>query len=91
MRSRGNEPLRASYLALDGTRGIEPIAHDDVEASARALVAGAARELGRIRSGEALPPLGAGSTCNFCEARGLCRRDHWSVRELPAGAMRADP
>lgn len=89
--SRGNEALRASYLALDGTRGIEPIAHDEVEASAAALVAGAARELGRIRSGEALPPLGEGSTCDFCEARGLCRRDHWSTPDLPVGAMRADP
>ncbi len=89
--SRGSAALRASYLALDGTRGIEPIAHDEVEASAAALVAGAARELGRIRAGEALPPLGEGSTCDFCEARGLCRRDHWSAAEVPVGALRADP
>ena len=90
VRSRGSEALRASYLALDGTRGIEPIAHDEVEASAAALLVGAAGELSRIRSGEALPPLGEGSTCDFCAARGLCRRDHWSVPEPPEATMRAD-
>jgi ATP-dependent helicase/nuclease subunit B len=82
--------LRASYLALDGTRGIEAVAHRDVEASAAALVAGAADELRRIRAGAALPPLGEGSTCEVCEARGLCRRDHWSVEPGRADTAPAD-
>ena len=27
-----------------------------------------------------LPALGEGSACDYCEARGLCRRDHWAER-----------
>ena len=90
VRSQSDAPLRAVYLALDGTRGIEAIAHRDVEASAAALVAGAADELRRIRAGSALPPLGEGSTCDHCEARGLCRRDHWAAEPLPADPVRTD-
>jgi hypothetical protein len=26
-----------------------------------------------------MAPLGEGSACTYCEARGLCRRDHWTV------------
>ena len=87
--AQGDAALQASYLALDGTRGIESVAHRDVEASAAALVAGAAAELRRIRAGEALPPLGEGSTCDFCEARGLCRRDHWTSEPPADDAVRA--
>jgi ATP-dependent helicase/nuclease subunit B len=84
VRSTRDEPLQASYLALDGTRGIEPIAHREVETSAAALIVGAAGELARIRAGEALPPLGEGTACDYCEARGLCRRDHWTSEVEPA-------
>ena len=78
-------PLLASYLALDGTRGLEQIEHDDVAASARALVGGVAAELVRVRAGVGLAPLGAGSTCQYCVARGLCRRDHWTADAVPEG------
>ncbi len=75
-------PIRASYLALDATRGLEEFEHLDVAASARVLVAGIADEMQRLRQGASLPPLGVGSTCDYCEARGLCRRDHWSNAEV---------
>jgi ATP-dependent helicase/nuclease subunit B len=81
-------PVQASYLALDGTRGLERIEHPDVAASARALVAGAAVEWRRLRKGAGLAPLGAGSACEYCQARGLCRRDHWSVVMTPSGDER---
>jgi ATP-dependent helicase/nuclease subunit B len=80
-----DEPMRASYLALDGTRGLEAFEHVDVAASARAVVAGAADDLRRLRDGAGLPALGAGSACTYCEARGLCRRDHWTAADLPTG------
>ena len=79
-----DRPLRASYLALDGSHGLEPIDHLEVRASAEALVAGAARDLRRLRAGTGLPALGAGSACDYCEARGLCRRDHWTADEATA-------
>ncbi len=81
-------PLRAAYLALDQTRGIELIEHKDVMHSARMLVSGLASEFARLRDGAGLPALGEGDTCDRCEMRGLCRRDHWAqgstVCEKPA-------
>ena len=72
-------PLRATYLALDATRGLESIPHPNVAASAEALVEGLAHDLRRLRGGAALPALGEGVTCSYCSARGICRRDHWSA------------
>jgi ATP-dependent helicase/nuclease subunit B len=71
-------PLSAFYLALDSQKGIQFIEHLGVAASAQKLVEGMASELHRLRAGARLHPLGEGSTCEFCEARGLCRRDHWA-------------
>ena len=78
MRSRTELPLTARYLALDGTKGLEEVEHKGVEASAAALVEGLADDLRRLRGGAGLPALGVGSTCDFCAARGICRRDHWA-------------
>ena len=78
MRSRTTLPLSARYLALDGTKGLEEIAHTGVEDSAAALVEGLSEDLRRLRGGAGLPALGAGSTCEHCAARGICRRDHWA-------------
>jgi ATP-dependent helicase/nuclease subunit B len=77
--SHTEKPLTASYLALDGPQGIEEIPHPEVETSARALINGLANDLTRLRAGSGLPALGAGSACDYCAARGVCRRDHWSV------------
>ncbi len=71
-------PLHAMYLALDGGKHLEEIRHKDVETSAAALVEGLAHDLQRLRDGAGLPALGEGKTCDHCEARGVCRRDHWS-------------
>ncbi|HWK83432.1 MAG TPA: PD-(D/E)XK nuclease family protein [Caldimonas sp.] len=79
-------PLRAFYLALDATRGLEAHEHLKVAESAEALVAGAAADLRRLRGGAPLPPLGEGSVCEYCEARGLCRRDHWTLQPAPIDA-----
>lgn len=75
----GHADLRASYLALDEREGIVELAHPDVSASADALLGGLAGEWQRLAQGEPLLALGEGAACEFCEARGLCRRDHWAA------------
>lgn len=69
--------LQASYLLLDSSEGIVEIEHPDVRSSAVVLVRELGAELARLRAGSPLPALGEGATCEHCEARGLCRRDHW--------------
>ncbi len=78
MRTQTALPLTASYVAVDGTKGIDEVPHPDVEASAAALLNGLAHDLQRLRAGAGLPALGEGATCEHCAARGVCRRDDWA-------------
>ncbi|MEO5844667.1 MAG: PD-(D/E)XK nuclease family protein [Caldimonas sp.] len=71
-------PVTASYLAIDRTKGLMPVVHHHVADDARTLVAGIADEMRRLRDGAGLRALGQGSACDYCRARGLCRRDHWA-------------
>lgn len=70
--------LSAAYLALDDSDGIVEIAHPNVADTACMLRQGLADDRRRMLAGTPLPPLGQGSACDHCEARGLCRRDHWA-------------
>lgn len=71
-------PLQAAYVALDERERIEVIAHDQVQRSAHLLVEHLGDEWQRLREGTPLRALGEGAVCDYCDARGLCRRDHWS-------------
>ena len=71
------ETLGAAYLALDDAQTPLLIEHPAVHDSAAALLDGLADEWQRLQQGAALPALGEGRVCETCEARGLCRRDHW--------------
>lgn len=70
--------LQAAYLVLDDGKGIALLPHEDVSATALALRDGLQADLLAIRGGTPLPALGEGRVCDYCEARGLCRRDDWS-------------
>lgn len=77
----------ALYLALDDAKGIQQIPHPDVADSAHQLVQGIGMDLSRLRAGAGMPALGEGRVCDHCDARGLCRRDHWPV---PPEALAAE-
>jgi ATP-dependent helicase/nuclease subunit B len=72
--------VRAAYLALDGPEAPKLIEHEQVSATAQALIEGVGGELARLRAGAPLRALGEGRVCDYCEMRGLCRRDHWQRR-----------
>jgi len=36
-------------------------------------------DMARIEQGAEMPALGEGAACDFCNARGLCRKDFWEV------------
>lgn len=76
----GAEPgLKAAYLVLDDGKGIALLPHEDVSDTALALRDGLQADLMAISEGTPLPALGEGKVCDYCEARGLCRRDDWSA------------
>jgi ATP-dependent helicase/nuclease subunit B len=72
-------PPRAIYLALDERGKPKMLEHHDVSHSASLLVEGLADDLAALRAGAGAPALGEGDACRYCNARGLCRRDHWSA------------
>lgn len=75
----GGEGLSAAYLALDDKNAPRQIEHTQVHASAQTLLAALGDEWQRLQAGAPLPALGEGRVCDSCEARGLCRRDHWAA------------
>ncbi|MBG9386750.1 PD-(D/E)XK nuclease family protein [Caenimonas aquaedulcis] len=73
-----DDTLRAAYINV-GERGkTDTVEQEHVVDARDMLVDGILHDLSRIRSGEPLHALGEGKACEFCAARGLCRRDFWS-------------
>jgi len=91
----GAVAVRASYVALDEAQAVIDIEHEAVRDSAERLLHELARERQRIVAGAPLLALGESPVCDTCEARGLCRKDHWSAPAKEGGdgdpPLPADP
>ena len=81
-----SENVRAAYLSITDKRGDNGkdaatvlVEQPDVLMAREALVAGLAHDMERVAAGQAMPALGEGRVCDFCAARGLCRKDFWSA------------
>ena len=73
-----DDTLAAAYVNLgekEATRTYEQL---DIVALRDALIEGILLDMERIAQGHRLPALGEGQGCNYCAARGLCRKDFWS-------------
>ena len=72
-----HDTLRAAYVNV-GERG-ETQMHeqDDVVHLRDLLVEGIRHDFERIGQGASMPALGEGAVCDYCAARGLCRKDFW--------------
>ncbi len=77
--------IAAAYVFLDESDRVATLSLPDVQASAELLVEGIGIDLARLRRGAAMPALGEGRTCDFCEARGLCRKDDWAGDDVATG------
>jgi ATP-dependent helicase/nuclease subunit B len=72
------DTLAAAYVNV-GERGKTDRLDQPAVVDARdLLVEGILHDLGRIAGGAEMPALGEGLACEFCAARGLCRRDWWA-------------
>ena len=81
-----DENLRAAYLSITdgrGASGREGATHlveqTEVLRVREHLREGLLHDLGRVAAGHPLPALGEGAVCEYCAARGLCRKDFWSA------------
>lgn len=80
--SVAGDAVRGGYLSItdgrdtpDATRFIEQPRLDEAREH---LLAGLVSDLDRIAAGHTMPALGEGRSCEYCGARGLCRRDFWA-------------
>jgi ATP-dependent helicase/nuclease subunit B len=72
------DTLRAAYVNV-GERGkTERLEQPAVVAARDLLVGGILQDIERVSQGAQMPALGEGMACEFCGARGLCRKDSWS-------------
>lgn len=72
------DTLRAAYVNLGEREAGKTYEQTEVVAARDALIEGLIGDLGRIAQGASLPALGEGSVCEYCPARGLCRKDFWA-------------
>ncbi len=72
--ARGNTIGAAGLASIDGDTVGLALAHIDEPAEA----ARAHMLLRAVEGGAALPANGAARVCDFCQVRGLCRKDYWS-------------
>jgi ATP-dependent helicase/nuclease subunit B len=72
----GREQVQAMYVAL-GEAQTQSLAQTQVNEALPLLLQGLQHDAQRIRQGHGLPALGEGKACDYCAARGLCRKDFW--------------
>ncbi len=79
------ENLRAAYLSITDGRSAtaqRPATHlfeqPEILQARERLRQGLVEDLSRVAAGQTLPALGEGRVCEFCAARGLCRKDFWA-------------
>lgn len=73
-----NDTLRGGYINVGERDGTSLSEQNQLVEARDALLDGIQTDIQRIRDGAALPALGEGTACDFCQARGLCRKDFWS-------------
>ncbi len=72
------DTLQAAYVNVGERDATRTYAQADVVDARDALIEGILHDMARIGQGAPLPALGDGSACDYCQARGLCRKDFWS-------------
>ncbi len=73
-----DDTLAAAYVNLGEKEVTKTYPQPEVVALRDELIGGILSDMARIAEGAPLPALGEGKACEFCAARGLCRKDFWS-------------
>jgi ATP-dependent helicase/nuclease subunit B len=73
-----DDTLAAAYVNLGEKEPTKTYAQAEIVEMRAELIGGILQDMRRIADGAPLPALGEGKACEFCAARGLCRKDFWS-------------
>ncbi|MDP2370178.1 PD-(D/E)XK nuclease family protein [Rhodoferax sp.] len=73
-----DDELAGAYVTLGEKQGTVTVAQADIVAVRDALIEAVLHDTAQIAQGAALPALGEVPACDYCAARGLCRRDSWA-------------
>ncbi len=73
-----DDTLSAAYLNVGEKSATRAFARKDIVELRDHLIEGIQHDMSRIAEGAGLTALGEGKACEFCAARGLCRKDFWS-------------
>jgi ATP-dependent helicase/nuclease subunit B len=73
-----DDVLQAAYVNLE-ENATTTVWQDDILAARDALVEGIQQDMAALAAGAPMPALGEGRVCDFCAARGLCRKDFWAA------------
>ena len=73
-----DDTLAAAYVNLGEKEPTKTYRQPDIVDLRDDLIESILTDMARINRGAALPALGEGKACEYCAARGLCRKDFWS-------------
>ncbi len=74
-----DDTVSAAYVNLGEKEASKTYEQPAIVELRDALIEGILTDMRRITGGAALPALGEGKACDYCAARGLCRRDFWNL------------
>lgn len=72
-----DDTLAASYVNLGEKEATKAFSQPDIVHLRDELIDSILLDVSRISAGAPLPALGEGKACEYCSARGLCRKDFW--------------
>jgi ATP-dependent helicase/nuclease subunit B len=72
-----DDTLQGAYVNVGEREGTKTYTQSDIVEARDALIGGVLHDMQRIAQGEPMLALGDGTACDFCQARGLCRKDFW--------------
>ncbi|MDP1740891.1 PD-(D/E)XK nuclease family protein [Polaromonas sp.] len=73
-----DDTLAAAYINLGEKEATRTYEQPDIVALRDELLDSIVTDMARVARGTPLPALGEGKACEYCAARGLCRKDFWS-------------
>jgi ATP-dependent helicase/nuclease subunit B len=74
-----DDTLAAAYVNVGERDGSKTYEQSDVVVLRDQLLDGIVSDMTRVAAGAPMLALGAGKACEFCAARGLCRKDFWGA------------